>query len=110
VKNLHSLLVVHFYPRCDETEDYMLTVWSKTATLSHEVRNGNERPVADFRRPSRRTVGAITYTFRFSSRRFGGATAFRFYAATGSLSDPTSVSDRVPWLYKDYLYYDLLSR
>jgi hypothetical protein len=66
--------------------------------------------MAVFRRRSRRTVGAITYTFRFSSRQFGGATAFRFDAGVQSPTDPYGVTDTAPHLFHDSFYYDLLSR
>jgi hypothetical protein len=107
-KNLgDTSLVVNFNTRCSGIENYKLTIWPRGATLLYNVPNGSERHVAVFRRRSHRTVGAITYTFRFSSRQFGGATAFRFDAGVNS---PTSPYDTAPHVFWDFFYYDLLSR
>jgi hypothetical protein len=117
VKNMpHDLLVIDFDTNCDDYEDYLVGVYGlRTNGGSVELYrfNGKERfpsrAPTIVRTRSRRTVGATTYTFRFSSSRFGGTTAFRFKA---HMSPPTIYerSDWAPDNKYDYWYYDLLSR
>ena len=111
VRNLRDTVVVTFDTNCDNHDDYVLNFWSRGSGELYRINNSDTmfdmRAPTITRRSSRTTVAATTYTFRFSSRYFGKATAFRFEAHvdTERFAD---VSDTAPdsgrW------YYDLRSR
>jgi hypothetical protein len=57
---------------------------------------------------SRRTVGATTYTFRFSSSHFVRDNGVPLRRGVNSPTDPYGVSDSAPHLFGTWFYYDLL--
>lgn len=111
VKNLRDTVVVTFDTNCDNREDYVLSFWSRGGgDLNRINRNysmSEMRAPTIARKPSRSTVGATTYTFRFTSSYFGKATAFRFEAHVDT-ERWADVSDTAP--DAGYWHYDLLSR
>jgi hypothetical protein len=116
-KMSHDTLVIVFDTNCDRYEDYLLGVWGRSLGGSVELDRLEKSQEFEMGAPtivrtrSRRTVGAITFTFRFSSSRFGGTTAFRFWAWVDT-KNPLGGVDTSDWAPDNhtYWYYDLLSR
>jgi len=115
VKNLHDTLVVDFDTDCDGHDNYTISLWARGKAQLYRLNTNDEMfkitAPKIVRTPSRHLTGATAYTFHFTSKRFGGTTAFFFEAHVDTprfadVSDwaPNGADDGAHW------YYDLLSR
>jgi hypothetical protein len=111
IKNMarRDRLVIYFDTNCNGYgfDNYILLFErGYPAELSRLNKNSDLFPM----RPPRIQRHGSTYTFQFSSNRFGGTTAFRFNMAINFTQDNLSDLSDVAPDHSDYAHYDLLSR